>query len=95
MYDYLECESTDLDHAICKFKITMILILGAMNNILHKKKKTIVTYVILHGHLGREELDMIGATAGRVDQPAGDPTHQEIILDAKLNDRVEPLLATF
>ena len=38
---------------------------------------------------------MIGATAGRVNQTAGDATHQQIIFDAKLDDGVESLLATF
>jgi hypothetical protein len=45
--------------------------------------------VVLAGHLGRRKLDVIRATARLVNQTASDAAHQQRVVDAQLDDRVE------
>lgn len=45
--------------------------------------------IVRHRFLGRRKLIVVRPTAGLVDQPAGDATHQQTILDSELDNRVQ------
>lgn len=47
------------------------------------------TYIILHGHLGRAELLVVGSAAGLVQQSAGDAANQQTVVDFELNHGVQ------
>ena len=51
------------------------------------------THVIGHGHPGRRELLVIAPAGGAVDEAARDAPHQQRVVDAELDHRVERLLA--